>query len=209
MTRETRANLIFLVLFVLISIPGLLMLVKKKMDPTRRPMWMPDSVKRHMVYVDPTDAPESMPRLVPALTANWVADEARVRFGAARVPSQNDGTEPVMSDRRLAQLVWRQDEGQGMKLGLLIWNLPRGSSDVVFDLRAADGPAVIDSQDLQPLPPAVKRDIQDSGFPNPPQEVLWIGAHLARGGDSGPQDLSLRVEVNGRAFSDTLRIVER
>jgi len=189
MTRERRANLIFLAIFLVASLPGLFLLLRKKADATIRPMGSPENVRPHLVFIDPVDAPEGIPRMAPALTMAWVRDLARSQFGADRVLSRADAggkPGPVMSDRRLAQLIDARVEGDRIRCALIVWNLPRGARDVRFG-----GATVEASTSLIALPAAVKQDLQLSGLPAPPQQVL-AGTVLL---DRAPNRQKLLIEV--------------
>lgn len=214
MTRETRANLIFIVIFLLISAPGLVMLVKKKMETGRPPLWLPVPARQSVVYIDPIDAPPTLRRLTPALTAAWVADLVRNRFGAAVVPmtTNGDATEPVMSTNRLAQLVADESTPSGRRVALLVWNLPRDANNVQIDLRAATSSAdsietlAISDLTAEPigLPRAVKRDLQDSGIPAPPFKVWWVTAAVPA---AGKVEVTIDCTVDGKTISDTLTLL--
>lgn len=216
MTREARANLIFLAIFLVVSIPGAIILVRKKMDPLSRPMWIPDGRLTRLVYIDPTDAPPTMPRMAPAITSAWVADEARARFGITIVPMllmEDGSTTPVISDSRYFQLLGTKRIGSSFTIHLLVWNLPRGSGTPDVSITRLLNPTDQSSRmpvpfTIQPaqIPADVKRDLQDSGFPKPPQHVLWMEATLT----DAPTATELKLLFNGtmdqQPFSDTLTI---
>ncbi len=79
MKPETRANLLFLILFLAISVPGAVILVKKKMQAGAAPMSMPDAVLRRLPYMSPLQTPAEVKRFVPARTGEWIATLARER----------------------------------------------------------------------------------------------------------------------------------
>ncbi|MCS7033852.1 MAG: hypothetical protein NZ561_07635 [Phycisphaerae bacterium] len=211
MSREARANLIFLGLFLLISAPGVAMLVKKKMEAGRAPAWLPVPARQSVVYMDPIDAPPTLRRLTPALTASWVADLTRLRIGPTTLPSRSgaDGApEPVMSEQRLAQLLAFEPAAQYPRLALLLWNLPRDAQAAQISLRLQHDSQVIVLQNVTTesieLPPAVKRDLQDSGIPAPPLRVWWVCADLPQGVGASAMQLRIDCQVDGALISDTL-----
>jgi hypothetical protein len=206
MKRESRANLIFLVLFLIISIPGAIILVRKKMDPLSRPMWIPDGRRESMVYIDPTDAPPNVRRFAPAITSLWLADEARARFGADSLATRsiNDATAtPIVSDNRYFQLLNTAQNGENFNIYLAFWNLPRGEGAVALSITANGQPAqfaIVES----PIPAAVKKDLQDSGLPRPPQRIGWVSVALpARSPDIL---LEFAGTMDAQPFSDRLTI---
>lgn len=207
-SKESRANLIFVVLFVLISIPGLIMLVRKKMDPERGPMWMPPAMYSGLVYIDTIDAPPNIKRFVPAQTAAWVRDLVREHFGVTAPPTITvDGEDqPVMSDDRLAQLIGLETRDGKTRIALLLWNLPRESTPTSIQILHEDVALSDTKTESIEVPQEIKRDLQESGIPAPPLHVQFVTATL-NGAPSGK--LSLRCEVDGKIVSDTLLLRER
>lgn len=207
-SKESRANLIFVALFVLISIPGLIMLVRKKMDPERGPMWMPPAMYSGLVYIDTIDAPPNIKRFVPARTAAWVRDLVRERFGPAAPPtSVVDGDDqPVMSEDRLAQLVGVETRDGKTRIAVLFWNLPRESTPTSIQILRDDTPLTDTITESIEVPQEIKRDLQESGIPAPPLHVQFVTATL---NSAASGKLSLRCEVDGTIVSDTLVLRER
>src|SRR5689334_12049865 len=79
--RELRANLLFLFGFLALSLPGMILLAKKKMDPAAPPMYFPDPVKRRLPYITPLSVPDEVKRYVPERTGQWVAQITSERAG--------------------------------------------------------------------------------------------------------------------------------
>lgn len=159
MTKETRANLWFLLVFVTLALPGGVILFMKKLDPQARPMFMPDAVHQSLVYMDPLPAPPTMPRIVPPKTGRWVEELARGR-GVAQV-MMNQGL-PVMSRERNFQVILAN--GRGV---LLVWN-PEWTEG--FEIRGG----TIERVEKILVPTEVMREIQAKGYPKPPANVVWI-----------------------------------
>ena len=63
MTRETRNNLVFLVVVVAMLAPGAVILFKKKMQPTLKPMHLPHAVQRQVAYLSPLETPPGKQRV--------------------------------------------------------------------------------------------------------------------------------------------------
>ena len=51
MTKESRLNLIFLTVLLVVLTPGAVILFRKKLEPTVRPMYLPDPVPRAVAYL--------------------------------------------------------------------------------------------------------------------------------------------------------------
>ena len=109
MKRETRANLIFISVFLCLTIPGAVILFKKKLDPAAPPMFMPDFVRRRLPYMASQLSPEQVTRYVPDLTGQWVSELTRQRAGTSAVLMS--GREPLVSDDHLIQLTAMQHHG--------------------------------------------------------------------------------------------------
>ena len=175
MTRETKANLIFLSLFVALSVPGGIILFKKKLTSTRM-MYLPDPVNRTLTYMDPMPAPPSVPRVVPPLTAAWVAQlgggrAVPMRAAAGGMPM------PVMSRNQLFQVAACELAEDHWRLWLLVWD-PRLRPEVERLTALADGGAPVagrvESADAIPMPTPVRKELQDAGYPRPPDSVVRV-----------------------------------
>jgi len=211
MNGESRANLIFLAIFLVVSIPGAVILVKKKMDPVSRPMWIPDGRRNSMVYIDQADAPQSVGRVAPAITSLWLADEARARFGITGIATEDalasatdNVPRPIVSESRFFQLLGAKRQGDAVAIYLAFWNLPRGDGAVDVKTKSGGEPLEFESTET-PVPAAVKKDLQDSGLPRPPQRIRWISATaVVPAGTAIP--LSFSGTMNDGTFTDQLVI---
>src|SRR5688500_9795408 len=100
MTRENRANLLFLSLFLGISLPGAVILFKKKLDPAAPAMSLPDPVKRRLPYMFPRPVSTEVTRYVPKLSGEWVSKINTERGGEPNVLSTRDRLPLLSADRR-------------------------------------------------------------------------------------------------------------
>src|SRR5258705_13319164 len=103
MKRETRANLIFLTAFLALTLPGAVILFKKKLDPRAPAMIMPDYVRRRLPYMAPQLIPEQVVRFVPDLTGQWVTQLNRDHGSGAQ--ELLNGHQAVTSDDHLIQVL--------------------------------------------------------------------------------------------------------
>src|SRR5688500_2684756 len=106
MTRETRLNLIFLAIILAILTPGAVILFRKKLEPTLKPMAMPHAVQREHAYLSPLETPPGKKRVEPPHTARWIEGVVRERIGDRKVdrPQGPDGL-PLVSDKKTFQVV--------------------------------------------------------------------------------------------------------
>jgi hypothetical protein len=198
MKRETRANLIFISLFLCLTIPGAVILFKKKLDPAAPPMFMPDFVRRRLPYMASQLSPEQVTRYVPDLTGQWVSELTRQRAGASTVLME--GREPLVSDDHLIQLTAMQHHGANTTLHFILWD-PACTSD---PSRYAITPAArVTSATSIPMPPAVKKELMNAGVIEPPNAIIWLTADVA----SVPKSLEVSYRpVGGTPMVSTLQI---
>src|SRR5258706_13690290 len=124
MRRETRANLIFLTLFLGVTIPGAVVLFKKKLDPAAPPMFMPDFVRRRLPYMASQQSPAQVVRYVPELTGAWVSEMTRERAGGSRVLMVGRHEQPLVSDDHVIQgtAMQQQQDAASTMLYLIVWD---------------------------------------------------------------------------------------
>src|SRR4051794_34934996 len=115
MKRETRANLIFLGCFLAISLPGAMILFKKKMNSSAPPMFLPDAVRRRLPYMAPVSTPDEVTRFIPDLTGAWVENVSREQGGPETILMR--ARKPVVSSDHLVQLVGIK----GRSIYLIAW----------------------------------------------------------------------------------------
>lgn len=203
MRRDTRANLIFLLVFLGVSLPGAVILFKKKLDPTAAPLGMPDFVRKRLPYMVPLPTPDDQViRVVPLLTGEWVSELARERAGGAAVLTR--GPLPITSGDRVVQLVAMRDEAPGASVFVLAWEGGYGEDAARYRVTAtsAGEPVMgrVVSATAIPMPVPVKRELMSGGYIKPSANVTWIEVRFdAPLKAMGP--LTLRVEYAGGAES--------
>lgn len=222
MSKETRANLIFLTLFLGLSIPGAVILFVKKSDPLAGRMSLPDSVRRRVPYMAPIQAPQGeLNRYVPPLTGQWVS-------GVAKSAGFDDVAlrrwRPVISDDFIVQLVGtrpgpsRADASTTTTICLIAWDHPY-STDVSKYTAAAkwgerDVPAKVVAARTLELPADVRKEVMGGGFAAAPAKVVWLEVSVEAGGGGGARQgpLTLRLTHPGTgevgAASSTLEVFE-
>jgi hypothetical protein len=183
MKRETRANLIFIVLLVAATVPGGIMLVKKKLKAGANSggMMMSDAVRRETAYMDPLPLPGFI-RHVPPKTIAWVGQLADV------APHQ----EPILSERRTFEVAKIVQASQGWDATVLIWNtrpLDNQEPNSVLIVNGQDvAGELLESKQLS-LPREIDNELRDMGFINPPKQIVLAKFHYPTG--ETPSALSL------------------
>jgi hypothetical protein len=203
MARETRANLIFLGLFLAVALPGAVMLFKKMQDPMAKRMALPDSVRRRVVYMAPLNAPAVVTRFEPPVTAAWVAGVAREQGGIAEVLSER--WRPVTSDDHVVQVVGIQNGTSGATVYLIDWE--GGAAEYSVRVDGAGGAGQVRAVKAVPIPISVRREIMDGGYIRPPAAVNWVEVTFAGKLEAG-RPVTIRVGRGDRVsavklFSET------
>lgn len=175
MTKETRVNLLFLGIILAISLPGAVILFKKKLDPSVPPSYLPETTRTRLPYNMPMEAGDKE-RFVPTLTGRWVEERAR-EHGLAEVVTR-DGL-PVMSEGRRAQLVGSVKADGGTDAAVLIWG--DVTPETVHAVARQDGATItgaIKAIQILPLPEDVRKELVYAGFAKPPKVVSWCTISL-------------------------------
>ena len=183
MTRETRLNLIFLAVILAILTPGAVILFRKKLEPTLKPMAMPHAVQREQAYVSPLATPPGMKRVEPPQTARWVEGVVRERIGEQRAleesgrkilrPVDADGL-PLMSDKKTFQLVAAEPLESEVRLWLLLWDHDPAREET-WSVKLAESEEkfrIIDTRPIE-VPDIVRQELGETGVTRPPHEVVW------------------------------------
>ena len=176
MKPETRANLIFLGVFLCLTIPGAVILFKKKLDPAAPPMFMPDFVRRRLPYMASQLSPEQVARYVPDLTGQWVSELSKERAGGS--PVLMAGREPLVSDDHLIQLTAMQQNGaDSTTLHFILWGSVYTSDPNRY--RITPGARVTSATSIS-MPLTVKKELMNAGVIQPPNAIVWLTADLSR-----------------------------
>ena len=199
MKRETRANLIFIGLFLAVSLPGAVILFKKKLDPTSSPMGMPDYVRRRLPYMVPLATPDSQViRVIPPLTGAWVSDVHREQGGDG--PVWLKGPLPVTSDDRILQVTGLKEAAGGTTFYAIAWEGGFGVEPTRYRVEANAGgeafPGRVVAARAVAMPTNVKRELMSGGYVKPSSDVVWLEVAFDAA-LSGKRPLALRVTYDG------------
>jgi hypothetical protein len=174
MKRETRLNLIFLGLFLAVSLPGAVILFKKKLEPGSARMFMPDAVREHIPYMTPLATGPEVRRFVPPLTGEWLGQLAHDRAGGAAVLTHEG--HPVMSDDWLLQAIATRPGEQTTDVWMILWDSRAANGQGSIDVSVDGTAAVATEVERIPVPAAVVQELKSSGYPQPPTRVIWLKA---------------------------------
>lgn len=179
MTRETRLNLIVLAILVAVLTPGGVILFRKKLQPTHKPMAMPHAVQREIAYLSPLETPPGRRRVEPPRTARWIESIVRERIGDAADgrtilrPTDRDGL-PLTSEKRTFQLVAAEPLDGRLRLWLMLWDAEPVKNET-WSVKRADEEQpfeVVDTAVIN-IPQIVREELGEIGLLRPPHEVVW------------------------------------
>lgn len=180
MTRETRLNLWFLAIFLIISLPGAVILFIKKLDPSASRMDEPDAVRMELPYMAPVPAPPETRWMVPPKTRQWLADLTRQKTGqpmTSAVPAGPEWEPVISADHRLQVMSVFVKKGRA-SLAVIVWNglTSTGADRLKMSLRSSghDLPAKIIQVEWIDVPEDVRHEWVSLGFDHPPKRIAWI-----------------------------------
>jgi hypothetical protein len=178
MTKETRYNLIFLVIVIVVLLPGAIFLFRKKMDPNARRADLPDAVPRTVAFMDPQPLPPGMRRVAPPKTVQWLHELARERAGADASSNlvDSDGL-PLMSDDKTFQVVAIKQDRETTHIWLACWDPVDEeffrSAEWSLALHDRALPAKSGAVESIPIPNPVRDELGENGLLKPPKTLAW------------------------------------
>jgi hypothetical protein len=180
--HETRINLIFLTVFLILAIPGAVMLVRKTLKAGGNRMSQPDAIVDRMPFMTPPPTPVGMKWIAPDLTVQWLRDFLEGRMPISSAPP-GPKWEPVISEDHALQLMDASQAGDSWHLSMVLWQAPAFPNKDMFKLAApnrAGQTFEITRADAADIPQAVRRELVSLGFTRPPQQVVWIEATTSK-----------------------------
>lgn len=180
MTKELRNNLLFLGLFLAISVPGAVMLFIKKLDPEAKPMYLPAVAPHQAAYMHPISVAQRIDRIVPAGIAGWTDGLRQSYFPGAERLHRNGP--PIMSEGHYLELLAVTED----HIGFVLW------ADTV-------APAGQDVTLLgkEQVPAELVESMKDAGYPVPPVAVSVL---------SVPRDGRTQVELSWDGKTDVFSV---
>ncbi len=212
MTRETRYNLIFLVVILAILIPGGIKLFRKKLDPTATMMYLPDPVAVQSAYIDSNLSNPRTRRIVPPLTSGWIAQVAEQQWPDSIAWPSVVRHRGIVSEKRTFEAVASSDAEGKRHAGLVLWNSK--AVDILASVRATWGgkDAKVTTGSVVSVPRDVRKELQALGYVQPPEPIAWVMVEApAWAGTSDDDELVISFQSPGNpgstvVQSDTLRL---
>lgn len=211
MSKETKVNLIALVVLGVLLAPGAIILFNKKLDPEAAPMYLPSVLPPAFAYNDPWERPPHISRIIPRETGQWVRGVAEERMeGDRQVPIQ--WLSGAVSRGRGFELAAVATVPEGYEVGLLVWRLegdpvPEDWKVEVSTLEPVSvgmpklgEPGIrVNGRLIEPLEVAlyrtsmtVREELRDMGMLEPHTQARWVKLFIPGDEWDGRSVLSVR-----------------
>ena len=174
MRRETRLNLVWIVLLIVFMLPGAIIITRKKFKSGEQPMSLREPVRMSAVFMDPSGFPEDFHRVVPRRTADWVTELLRAELGSGvdmlLIEQGVNRTPPMSSSRRVQLVGW---SGLSPRRALLLAWDESAPDDVAIAAEDDSTPVVLRRRAVA-LPREVSLELRDAGYVRPPRQVTLL-----------------------------------
>ncbi len=210
MKSETRANWIFLAVFMAVMAPGLTIMTMKAYKKGAAGM-NPPAPQSAVVYNDPNPANPALPRIVPPATSEFVDSIAtqflHLQSGLVRIGSGPDA-KPVMSEKRSLQCIATGADGGAFHVALIGWNSKFAPLPSLFQFTAHRGakewPAKLNAYEQKMLTLDVRAELQRYGYMLPPDSVIWMILEVP--GTDPIDSLEMRYSIDGKTLDDRINV---
>ncbi len=173
MGKETRANLIFILVLIPLLAPGAIALVRKSMETGSAPLAAPPITRTEYAYIDPWDRPTARQRVVPPKTLRFMQAQAEKRFTPAD-GAEVQPFEAVVSSRRTFEVVAAARTPDGaVRIAVAAWNpaLTEAAAAAQWQL---DGHALdYGGFETVALPEPVRQELVQLSYVRPPKALGW------------------------------------
>ena len=172
--RDTRLNLLFLVVFLAVSLPGAVILFKKKLDPNAARMDQPDAIVRQLPYMAPLPAPPGVKWVVPVQTRAWL-----LQLTDNQLLSASDDPrrwQPAISNDHIFQVMSCRYENAVVVISLIVWDRALSAAADDYAFTAGNVAVRIRSCAPVPVPQSIRRELMGLNEIRPPAAVTWIEA---------------------------------
>jgi len=201
MSRETRLNLIFLAVILVLLLPGAILLWRKSIAPDAPRRDLPDAVPTTVTFMDPQPVPPGMRRVAPPKTMQWFAQIVRERAGHQAITdlTDSDGL-PLMSDDKTFQLAAVREAPPATRLWFVFWD----PADADF-FRGAHWTLATHDQRLEgagkgyeeiTIPNGVRDELGANGLLKPPKILAWREVEFPA---AGAGTWRITAEASGRS----------
>ncbi|MCC5829007.1 MAG: hypothetical protein JJU36_06120 [Phycisphaeraceae bacterium] len=204
MSKETRFNLIVLVVLLAALAPGAVILFNKKLDPDASMMYLPSVLPNAFSYNDPWERPPHIQRIVPELTGQWVRILAEEFMNDPNVREVR-WLSGMISQRRGFELVAVGEVEEGWILGLVVWQL-KDEPDPESWIITVNGDQVQPRQVvLRRTPREVREELKGLGMVEPHRQARWVDLVLPGAAWDGMSPIEIHFATPDRLDVDQAR----
>jgi len=212
--RETRLNFWFLIIFIAISLPGAVILFRKKLKPDARPIFMTDEVERRLPYMAPEPTPPGFKRVVPPQTSAFVENLAKERGGGVQLLFEigpQGQRRPILSPDRQLQAVALRRATEINLLDLVEWDKSTNAGSFDRAKLVIDHGKEIEAK-VRPtvqiaLPEPIFHELMNFGYIAPPRQIEWIELEIPANVDARQiRQISLDRQNGPRHFNETVNL---
>jgi hypothetical protein len=214
MSRETRANLIFISVLILLMAPPITMtLIKRWKEPGRN--LMPPPIRGSLTYIDRTaGVAKHMPRVVPPRLGRFVVTVAErlMRLQPGLVSRVGDGRfAPIMSEQLYLQAIAEGAHEAKYRVALIGWagDFIPIESMYKFTGTRRDGTVHsgrLESYEMQNMPIELRKELQEHGYILPPDGLIWM--IVTFDGERPVDSISMEYRSDRTSLVDTIRLRE-
>lgn len=189
MRKESRANVIFFLVLLVLIAPGFVILMRKKLSGPTDPAHLPTMIPHQAAYIQPDPIPPRAPRVEPAAVRSWVTQQLHDRVDPnASVVRDQTGAGPLVGDKFVTQIVHRV----GGQLVLLIWRAE--IEPLSFETKVDGASLGVPSVEWVDVPKDVRHSLQKVGYTDPPERIAWVEVPLT----AVPANAEVSVSYDGR-----------
>lgn len=182
MRKESRANIIFFLVLLVLILPGFVILMRKKLAGPTDPAHLPTLIPHQAAYIQPEPVPPRAPRIEPPAVRAWVTRELHDRVDPnATVARDSTGTGAVVSDRFATQLVHASDR----QIVLLVWSADSDPLTVTIGTSSGEESNLELTRTWIDVPKNIRHALQNVGYTDPPERIAWVQIALSRTLPSG------------------------
>ena len=176
MKTETRANLIFIIIFLAVALPGAVILFIKKLDPAAAPMYLPDPIHQRLPYMAPQWTPDEVTRVIPPTTGKWV-EQLTGEQGAGSGVRLHERL-PLLSEDRMFQVTTMKYTPAGLTVYAILWDGEDGLNAADYRVAISSAGTTIPGRIIVvrkiSMPDAVRKELMNGGYVAPRQWVAWL-----------------------------------
>ena len=210
MKSETRANLIFITIFLGLSLPGLVIMLTRSIRTSGLAV-PPPPVRGVFAYMDPTPQFEGLPRVTPPAAARFVhrvVNRLTTMQPGLRSVLEDATNAPIMSRRLSLQLIALGAHENTYRVAVIGWHPRFNPLPALYQFTGQRGATsvagVLGQYEQQNLSLEVRSELRDYGYIIPPESVMWMIVSFP--GAEPVDAMTLRYRFDQTVVDDELKI---